>query len=48
MKVDANTQVTLNGKTVSVEQLPAGAEVRVSFRTESGEARASKIEAKTM
>jgi outer membrane lipoprotein SlyB len=48
VKVDASTQVTLNGRTVSVEQLPAGAEVRVSLRTVSGEARASKIEAKTM
>ena len=48
LKVDSSTQVTLNGKTVSVEQLPAGAEVRVSFRTDAGEARATKIEAKTM
>ena len=47
LKVDSSTQVTLNGKTASVDQIPPGTQVRVSFRTESGEARATKIEAKS-
>jgi hypothetical protein len=45
LKIDSSTQVTLDGKTASADQLPAGAEVRASFRTDSGEAHATRIEA---
>lgn len=47
LKIDASTQVTLDGQAASAEQLPAGAEVRASFRTDSGEAHATRIEAKS-
>jgi chromosome segregation ATPase len=47
LKIDSSTQVTLDGQAASAEQLPAGADVRASFRTDAGEARAIKIEAKT-
>ena len=46
-EIDSSTQVTLDGQTASAEQLPAGAEVRASFRTDSGEAHATRIEAKS-
>jgi len=48
LKVDSSTQVTLDGHTVRADQLPAKAEAKVSYRTESGEARATRIEAKSM
>jgi len=47
LKVDSSTQVMLDGRTVSIDQLPAGTEVRASFRMESGEAWATRIEAKS-
>jgi hypothetical protein len=37
----------LDGKTASADQLAAGSEVRASYRQQSGEAHAIKIEAKT-
>jgi hypothetical protein len=47
LKIDSSTQVTLDGRSTSAEQLPAGTEVRASFRTDGGEARAIRIEAKS-
>jgi colicin import membrane protein len=47
LKIDSSTQVTLDGQTASAEKLPAGSEVRASFRTDSGQARATRIEAKS-
>jgi len=45
LKIDQGTQVMLNGQTASAEQLSAGTEVRASFRPDSGEARAIRVEA---
>ena len=47
LKIDSSTQVTLDGQNTSADQLPPGSEVRASFRQDSGEARAIRIEAKS-
>jgi len=47
LKVDSSTQVTFNGRTASLDQIPAGTQARVSFRTDSGEARATRVEARS-
>ena len=47
LKIDSGTQVTLDGQAASAEQIPAGAEVRASFLTSSGEAQAVRIEARS-
>lgn len=47
LKIDSSTQVTLDGQASSADQLPAGTEVRASFRMDSGEAHAIRIEAKS-
>jgi hypothetical protein len=47
LKIDSSTQVTLDGQSASADQLSAGTDVRASFRTDSGEAHAIRIEAKS-
>jgi len=47
LKIDSSTQVTLDGQPASAGQLPAGSEVRASFRQDYGEAHAIRIEAKS-
>ena len=47
LKIDSSTQVMLDGKTASADQLQPGSEVRASYTQQSGEAHAIKIEAKS-
>jgi colicin import membrane protein len=47
IKVNEATQVTVDGQSASVAQIPQGSEIRASYRMDGGEATAIRIEVKT-